>query len=415
MGITQKNGKEKEYGPGEKEAKTHRIKKSKAGKQRGMTSIRRKIEVSSGLVVLSASLLIGGVGAAAGYLGTKASVEESMISLADIAADRVSEELTAYSYVGTETGCIPDLVESGLSGYQIPEVIQQRVKAYGFQTGGMTDASGLDPISGINFSDTAWFQSAFKGSTYISSPSKEATGTRAVVVAAPIWENGERDGTVQGVVYFVPQATFLDDIMKTISVSKNSAAFILDKEGTIIADTDTGLLDKNFIEQAKSDASMASTAEFMTTQISGQTGFGPYRYEGTTQYGSYAPISGTDGWTIGIRAPSMDFMGKTYLGIIAIVLLAAAAVLISSLIEARIARRIAAPIKACAERFRLLAEGDLTTPVPEVRTNDETKILADATADLVSTLNRIIEDVGYSMGELSRGNYKVRTTCKGKL
>ena len=413
MGIIQMNGKEKECGPGEKEAKTHRTKKSKAGKQRGMTSIRRKIAVSSGLVVLSASLLIGGVGAAAGYLSTKSSVKDSMVTLAGLAADRVSEELTAYSYVGTETGCIPSLTDENITTEEIKQIIQQRVQAYGFQTGGMVSPSGFDRVSGMDYSGSDWFKAAFKGKTWISEPTDRVlTGSRAIVVAAPIWKYGVRDSVIAGVVYFVPQTSFLDDIMKTISVSKNSAAFILNKEGTILADTETSLLDTSFIKQAKSDASMASAGKFMTAQTSGQTGFGTYQYEGTTQYGSYAPISGTDGWTIGIRAPSGDFMRETYLGIIAIVLLTAAAVLISSIIEAGIAKRIAAPIKACAERFRLLAEGDLTTPVPEVRTKDETRILADATAELVSKLNIIIEDVGRSMGELSKGNYTVRTNCR---
>lgn len=411
MGIIQLGGKEKERGS-KKKAEAHLQKQPKMEKHKGAKSIRGKIAFSSGLIVLVTAILIGGVGAAVSYYSSKSSVKDSMTTLATIAADRVGEEIAACANVGTETGCIPSLTSNDVTWDQVQQIIKARVKTYGYQLGSVVGESGFDRILGTDFSSADWYKAAFSGSTFVSEPTKKVTGTRAIVIAAPIWENGDRDTTVTGVIYFIPQPTFLDDIMKDISVSENSGAFILNKEGAIIADTDVSLDDSNFIEQAKSDASLTSAAQFMTTQISGQTGFGTYQYQGTTQYGSYAPIAGTDGWTIGIRAPRGDFMRDTFYGIFATILLAAVAVLISIIMAAGVAKRIAAPIKACAERARLLAEGDLTSPVPQVKTNDETRILADAMSEMMNKMTTIIEDVVRNMDELSHGNYTVRTKCR---
>ena len=68
-----------------------------------------------------------------------------------------------------------------------------------------------------------------------------------IIVAAPIWKDGVPNSTVTGVVYFVPEETFLNDIVTEINVSENGSAFILNKNGTIIAH-------KNM---AKSGASMS--------------------------------------------------------------------------------------------------------------------------------------------------------------
>lgn len=72
-----------------------------------------------------------------------------------------------------------------------------------------------------------------------------------------------------------------------------------------------------------------------------------------------------------------------------------------------ISRSVARPMSACSERLVLLSKGDLHSPVPEVRSQDETGILAGATADLVRALSRVISDMTQALGSMAEGNFNI--------
>lgn len=75
------------------------------------------------------------------------------------------------------------------------------------------------------------------------------------------------------------------------------------------------------------------------------------------------------------------------------VMLAAVSVA-AGLLAAATGRKIGDPIKKCTERILLLSEGDITSDVPKIRSNDETLLLANATETVVGSLNSIINDIG---------------------
>ena len=65
-----------------------------------------------------------------------------------------------------------------------------------------------------------------------------------------------------------------------------------------------------------------------------------------------------------------------------------------------------------AARLKKLANGDLDSPFPESAYEDE---FADMLADskyMAGELNRIISDMGYCLGEMSKGNFAVKSECR---
>ena len=70
---------------------------------------------------------------------------------------------------------------------------------------------------------------------------------------------------------------------------------------------------------------------------------------------------------------------------------------------------IANPIKKCAERLELLAEGDLESPIPVVKSNDETGILYKATVKITENMSNIINDQSALLGEVAKGNLNVES------
>lgn len=79
-----------------------------------------------------------------------------------------------------------------------------------------------------------------------------------------------------------------------------------------------------------------------------------------------------------------------------------------------IARGIASPIRACSERLKLLANGDLDTAVPVVTAHDETGILADATKTIVDGLSFIITDMSTMLAKMSDGNFDTHSSGADK-
>lgn len=185
---------------------------------------------------------------------------------------------------------------------------------------------------------------------------------------------------------------------------------MIDSTGVTIADTtlDTVAV-QNIEEEAQNDPSLGQLAALHTDMRAGNSGYGPYEVNGATKYLAYAPVDGTNGWSIAVTAPAGDFLGTTYqstavIAVLLVVILAAAVFL-----SIRLAKRIGDPIRLCAERLSLVDEGDLSSPVPEYENRDETGTLSRATAGIVTTLQELIGDVDYLLSEMSNGNFDVRS------
>ncbi|MEG1802204.1 MAG: methyl-accepting chemotaxis protein [Lachnospiraceae bacterium] len=74
-----------------------------------------------------------------------------------------------------------------------------------------------------------------------------------------------------------------------------------------------------------------------------------------------------------------------------------------------ISKGIARPIELCVGRLKLLSEGNLAEPVPEINTGDETKMLADATQVIVSALQEVIGDTRDLLEQIANNNFDIRT------
>ncbi|HJB99443.1 MAG TPA: HAMP domain-containing protein [Candidatus Flavonifractor merdavium] len=377
-----------------------------------MKSIRQKILLCILCIATAAAVLCGGVGIFMSYSSGQSTLKSSMLAIASLSADRVSYEIQSYEYTAEALGMVPELSSATTTVEQKKAILDQWVAEYGMMRGNVLDTSGNSLFDGNNYSDREYFQQAIQGKVYISVPTvSKITGELSLMVAAPLWQDGIPNSRVAGVVYFVPKETFLNDIMATIEVSENSSAYMLDKNGNTIAhiNIDNVMNQENTVEDAKTDSSLAELAVLESKMVAGETGFGEYSYNGVTKYLAYSPVPGTDGWSLGVNAYVSDFMGTTYRNIVIIAVLIAAVVVVAILLSIRVANGLGKPICQCVQRIRRLEQGDLTSPVPTFSRRDEIGQLSEATGQIVHVLQGIIQDIGYLLGEMSRGNLNVRS------
>ena len=380
-----------------------------------MKSIRMKIVACMLIAILTSLVIVGGISAWLNYTSTIDTLGQTMTEMADTAAERIEEELNAYKNIAYVTGCIPTLSDRTATVEEKRAVVENQALSHGLQRGNIIGLDGISILDGKDYSDRAYVKSAMKGETAVSEPLvSKITGQLSIMVSAPIWEGGVPGKKVAGVVYFVPNETFLNDIVASLQVSPNGSAYILNNAGYTIAhkNMDNVKNRENTQEDAKTDKKLKDLADLEVRMTLGESGFGRYEYGGSRKFLAFSPIEGTEGWSLAINAPTKDFTQSTVNGIIITIILMVVFLAISSYMAYRLARQIGEPVKDCAQRLRLLAEGDLDTPVHEIHTGDETQILADSARTLVRGFRLMIQDMDEMLAEMSRGNLTVDSKCE---
>ncbi len=377
-----------------------------------MKSIRKKITVSLMATVLAALALVGASSIFLNYRSTISTVDQMMRETAVLAAERVEQELTAYKNVAMDAGCLPQLTDSETSVEDKQAIIDELARIHGFQRGNIIGSDGLSIFDGNDYSDREYVSQAMQGNVYVSEPIvSKITGKLSIMVAAPLYADGSQGGQIAGVVYFVPQETFLNDIVSSIKIGENSRAYMINKNGDTIADiTLDTITTQNVEREAQSDKSLESRAALHEEMRQGKNGFGSILAEDGPRFLAYAPVRGTDGWSVAVASPKINFLADTYFGILINLAVIMGSILASIVVALKLSNNISRPMRACAERMKLLVQGDLDSPVPEAVGQDETAELTRSTADMVSDLNTIISDIGYLLNEMANQNFDIQSS-----
>ena len=377
-----------------------------------MKSIRKKITVSLMATVLIALFAVGASSFVLSYRSTMATVNQMMSETAVLAAERIEQELTAYKNVAVDTGCIAQLSDASVPLEEKQAIIDERVKMHGFQRGNIINMNGYSIFDGKDYSDREYVQQAMKGNVYVSEPLiSKITGDLSIMVAAPLYADGKHGSQITGVVYFVPQETFLNDIVSSIKFGESSRAYMINKSGDTIADiTLDTITTQNIEREAQSDSSLKELAGFHAAMRQGKNEFGIFKSADGPRFIAYAPVAATDSWSVAVTALKAEYLADTYFGIVINVLVIIASILASIVVALKLSSNISTPLHACAKRMKLLVEGDLESPVPQVSGQDETAELTRSTAEMVTGLNTIIHDISYLLNEMAHQNFDIQSS-----
>ncbi|MCI8830494.1 MAG: methyl-accepting chemotaxis protein [Lachnospiraceae bacterium] len=376
-----------------------------------MNSIRKKITVCLIATVFVALLAVGLSSMALNYRSTLTTVEQMMGETAILAGERIEQELGAYRNVAMDTGCIPQLSDGEVSVEEKRAIIDERVRMHGFQRGNIVGADGISIFDGNDYSDREYVKQAMGGNVYVSEPLvSKVTGELSIMVAAPLYAGGNQGSEIVGVIYFVPPETFLNDIVSSIKISESSHAYMINKSGDTIADTTLETITTQNIErEAQSDSSLKDLAAIHSAMRQGREGFDSFHASDGPRFAAYAPVGGTDGWSVAVTAMKKDYLAETYFGMFVNIAVMIVSVLASVIVALKLSNNISVPMQACARRMKLLVEGDLTSPIPQSHGQDETAELTRSTAELVTGLNTIIHDIGYLLTEMAGKNFDIQS------
>ncbi|WP_024294091.1 methyl-accepting chemotaxis protein [Lacrimispora indolis] len=286
----------------------------------------------------------------------------------------------------------------------VTEYLSNQCKLYGYKDlevinkdGTITRSASGENI-GEKYPDSDYLTRAMNGETTISTTEYDANNELVIRVAAP-YEYGVLLGTYDGLI--------LSGLIGDLRIAESGNAFIIDNTGTKIASrTPEQVLDRqNYIELAKTDKSYASVGGMYQTMLNGKAGIGKYEYMGDDRFCYYSPVTGSDGWALGVVAPVKETTSSIYLVVFAMSVFALVSVVVGCFLAFWFAGSIAGPVSAIAARMKLFTEGDLSSEVPVVKRRDEIGQLADEITSSVHSVKSYITEIASVLGNIAAGDF----------
>ncbi len=345
---------------------------------------------------------------------SKIIIKNDMTELAELSATLVTQEIESMKEITYEIGCNPVLASAEATNEEKIAVLQSKVDQYEYTGCGLTMADNIDIVSGWDCTTQDTVVQALAGNVYFSEPKMHEGQPLTSYFSAPLWKDGIANSQIVGTVIFMSNDYFLQDIVKEISLSESCQVILLDQNGNTIADSAQETLSEivNFIELSKEDNKYADIAGHYEKMVAQQTGFDSYTFDGARRYIAYAPIMGSDGWSVAVSVSQGDYSASFLQSAAGIVLVMVAAIFMSIKIAGQLGKNIAAPIQTCTERIKLLAEGDLHTEVEVDETLAEATVLTTAAKEFTTSLNALISDMDYLLESLSQGDFTVMSKSR---
>jgi len=368
-----------------------------------------RVRIALPIIILEAVtvLILGVVGSYMCYASTVNSLKLSLSASASIAQKAASEKIDELSKAIGEIASQSPVWDSSVSSGQKNTFLAQKVTQYGFLGGYTVSLSGARE-DGTSLLSCDYFQAAKSGKTFLSSPSVDTSTNKLIMtLSAPIWANGTKDSSVVGVLCFTIPQSAVNSVIEGIAVGSSGSAYMIDRDGNPVANIDLQkIFDKvNIGESAKTDPSLVQMAALHVKAMTGETGFGQYTYQGTKKFLAYAPVSGSNGWSLCVNAPVGDFTGgvTTTITVSAILML----IFLSFTLwgSLYISRSLSVPVNIFVDRISRLADGDVTSPLQDFKTETaEFENLRQSIQKTLGNTDAVITDIDYLLSEISDGN-----------
>ena len=368
-----------------------------------MKSIKSKIQVSMLSVVLLGQVLIGIITALLNAGGIDDVMIKTLGPATQMAADAVEWKMGNYWTALQEAAASDIFRESDPAAPELVPLRDDIAQRNGFLYTGKMDSSGF-ASTGDSYAGEDYFQqckSTMK--PYISDIMND--GQQMIfLLEVPIITNGRFDGVVYGGI----SADFLSDIVVNLAIGSDGVAYVLDNKGNVIGHREASVVEEgsNMIEAAKTDSSVADVAAVNQRMIQGESGFGAYNFYGDNKFVGFAPIGGNQEWSIAIETSQREFKSSLDRSIMLTVLVVVLVVLATFPVAIKVGRSISGPIQSCVARLEKMADGDLHTPAPQVKSKDETAQLARALEAMLSRLNDVAQDVSHHLGKMAQGDFR---------
>ncbi len=369
------------------------------GKKR---NIKQIIEFYVMSVAIILGVLLAVVMIVSSFVSTDAILLDNLQQMAKASSQNVGANLHLLTDRMANLALEPVLTEEDSSSAQKQEILNERETRIEFVWLAGYDLSGQklygDEESPEHIGDKKYYSYLTQtGNIVIDEPYYE-NGIWQLCVALPMKKNGEADSYLVGSYKY----DMLNDVLSNINIGVTGSSYIINEEGTVIADKNLENMQKH--ESIYEMHGSVRNKEVFDNMINFQTGSEAMRLHGVSHYVAYAPVPGTN-WTLIIDAPRREFQGTLFLSVFVCIILAVLLLLIARYVIVKMADSISHSLSLATGRLTSLSEGNLKDEVVLARTNEEAQILTGALAKTITCMDAYINDIESSLGCLSQGDY----------
>ena len=163
---------------------------------------------------------------------------------------------------------------------------------------------------------------------------------------------------------------FIWDVVSRIKVGERGKAYVVDRNGYLVADPDIGL-----VLRKTQLAELAHVKAALGNEPHEDAALRSRDLTGTPVLAAWAPIESLD-WMVFVEQPVAEVYAKLNASIVRTGLLLLAGLVVSAIVALVLARGMVRPIRTLSEGARRIGEGNLDQRI-EVKTGDELEALAD--------------------------------------
>ena len=165
--------------------------KGTKGQTPGMTTIRERLQKAISRLVVFSIIPLVILTVILNLSSTMRTLEDDMLVVAEISADRINEELRVTTTIVSELGCSYQLSSPVFTQEQKQQYINQRMEAYGMVRGKLIGSNGICAYDGTDYSDRDYFKRSMQGEVVVSDPVIAKTdGKLSVIISAPVYADG---------------------------------------------------------------------------------------------------------------------------------------------------------------------------------------------------------------------------------
>ncbi|MDR2158780.1 MAG: response regulator [Treponema sp.] len=256
-------------------------------------------------VILIISVIIAGMTSASVIIGVTLTRHnlvktiENDMSVSGAIAEQLISEKVAHLHADMRLAAEKC---RGLDDAQVREVLMHEAFERGYLDIGLIDRNGEILSYGVKPPDYRLPENtnahrALNGETVMSTTQFNNHGDFIMRFWLPL-ENGKT------MVASLP-GTVISDILSEFKIWDSGNIFAIDHEGVMIASVRPHLVygRYNYIKMAETEGEYLQMAGVFSRMVRGETGTGEYSYQGVARVCAYRPISGTDGWSLGVACP----------------------------------------------------------------------------------------------------------------
>ncbi|MBN7772211.1 methyl-accepting chemotaxis protein [Clostridium aminobutyricum] len=192
----------------------------------------------------------------------------------------------------------------------------------------------------------------------------------------------------------------LNDIISNIQIGHNYSALIVNRDGLVVAHSNTAIVTQQVSDLFHNDEQMMT---LMQQIKEGLTGSKAVHINNTDTVVAYSPVNGAN-WSLVITVPKSEFMATAISAIEINALILLVLLATSLLITIRFSGRISKSLGNVTARIKKLADGDLSSSVDILHTQDETETLSISLKNTISDINGYVYKLTHALEQLSNGN-----------